>query len=163
MDASNPTGSTVRDRVYGLVSPLDLFADSDGNTYVSLLRSDGLGSWYEVHDLRSSIGRGLIIQKYIEAYQKPPSSQGLKEGIDALAALALRSVVPVGVRTMPFGHGFALNLCDAKWRRALVASGNWEVSSETRPIFRRGNGAKELPVPVGGGSLDKLRQFLRIL
>ncbi|MBU8922286.1 MAG: hypothetical protein KOO63_10755 [Bacteroidales bacterium] len=99
---------------------------------------------------------------YIDKYGKPPSAQGLKEGIDALEAQARHTVVPVGLRTMPFGKGFALDLCEEQWRRAIISPGEWKISQDHLPQFRRGAGAQSLPMPVEGGSIEKLRRYVNI-
>jgi len=162
MDASNPTGSTARDRVYRLVGQYDLYSDSDGVAYMTLPSQAGGTACAEVHAIRSTVARSRLIAMYIDQYGCPVSSQGLKEAIDALEAQARRVVVPVGLRTMPFEKGFAFDLGDREWTRVVVAPGHWNISHDNRPRFRRGAGAQALPPPCPGGTLIRLRQLLNV-
>lgn len=152
----------IRDRVYQLVDPLNLFSDTDGTAYMNFWQSNGAESWAETYAIKTTAGRSLLIRMYVDAFGMPPSSQGLKEGIDALEAQALRTTIPVGLRTAPHKEGFAFDLADKRYRRVIVTPGDWNITHETQPVFRRGAGVQPLPEPISGGNILKLRDFINI-
>lgn len=152
-----------RDLVFGLIGNLDLFSDADGQAYMNIPFDDGASFWIEVHPIRSTAGRNHLTNIFIDKHGKPPRSQGLKEGTDALVAQAARVIVTVGIRTMPYKKGFALDLCNERWERVIVTPSEWSVTHQNLAIFSRGSGAKPLPTPISGGTLDKLRDLLNIL
>lgn len=156
------TSNAVRDRVYRLVGQYDLFADSDGTAYMTLPALIDGKDCAEVLVIRSSTGRSRLVAMYMDEYGSLVSSQGLKEGIDSLEAQARKTTVPVGLRTMPFEKGFALDLGDKQGTKVIVVPGSWAISNEIRPLFRRGAGALALPQPRPGGTLNELRQLLNV-
>lgn len=43
-----------------------------------------------------------------------------------------------------------------------ISPGKWEMVSVNRPLFKRPNGMKELPMPVSGGDLTKFLDFVNL-
>ena len=53
-----------------------------------------------------------------------------------------------------------LPLCDEAWRVIEVTADGWRVMDNPPVLFRRAAGARPLPVPIKGGSLDQLRPLV---
>lgn len=147
---------------FQLVGRYDVFADGDNTAYMTLPAVICGTACDEVLPIRSSIAKSRLLAMYLDNYGCAASSQGLKEAIDALEAKAHRAIVPVGLRTMSFENGFALDLCDRLSTKVVVSPGEWKISHDCRPLFRRGDGALALPQPCSGGSLNPLRQLLNV-
>jgi hypothetical protein len=51
-------------------------------------------------------------------------------------------------------------MCDDQWRAIEVTKDGWRVVQNPPVMFRRGAGARPLPMPVRGGTLDALRSLV---
>jgi hypothetical protein len=70
---------------------------------------------------------------------------------------------PVYRRVAPGpGGAIVLDLCDPRWRAAVIRPGGWEVLDRAPVMFTRGNTMRALPEPVRGGQLTDLRAFLNL-
>lgn len=152
----------AREQVFRLVGEYDLFADADRTAYMSLPATHAGVSCQEVYAIRSSAARSRLAALYRDTYGNLVTSQALKEGIDSLEAEARQATISVGLRTMLFDKGFALDLGDRSWTRVVVSPGSWITTNETRPRFRREAGMLALPRPIPGGDIRKLRRFLNV-
>src|SRR5215472_15791420 len=55
-----------------------------------------------------------------------------------------------------------LDLADDQWRAIEIDAAGWRVISEPPVRFRRAAGMLPLPMPVRGGKVESLRQFLNV-
>src|SRR5262249_532918 len=55
-----------------------------------------------------------------------------------------------------------LDLCDAKWRAIEIDSEGWRVVNEPPVRFRRTIGMLPIPEPVRGGSINELKDHIRL-
>jgi hypothetical protein len=53
-----------------------------------------------------------------------------------------------------------LDMCDDQWRAIKVTKDGWSVVTDPPVLFRRGAGARPLPVPAKGGTLEPLRALV---
>lgn len=152
----------AREQVFQLVGEYDLFSDTEGAAYMSLPEvRDGL-SCQAVYAIRSNEARLRLASLYRDTHGRSVSSQALREGMDSLEAEASRIPISVGLRTMSFEKGFAVDLGDKIWTRAIVSPGSWSITNDARPRFRREAGMRDLPRPISGGDITKLRRFLNV-
>jgi hypothetical protein len=68
--------------------------------------------------------------------------------------------VDVHVRFARSSDVIYLDMADDEWRAIEVTKDGWRVLKNPPVLFRRGAGARPLPVPVKGGTLDPLRALL---
>jgi hypothetical protein len=70
----------------------------------------------------------------------------------------------VFTRVASMDRAVYLDLCDEQWRQAKVTSAGWAiVEAKDSPIrFQRFSGMLPLPLPTGGGSINRLRTFLNL-
>ena len=122
------------------------------------------GDHTEHVELRTTAGRlwlgGLFYRETEEALSRPDTDGAL----DALEATAIHDgpCLPVHVRVADLGDRIFLDLADDAWRVVEVTAKGWQViPADQAPVrFRRPNGTEALPVPVPGGSLEDLRDFI---
>ena len=119
-------------------------------------------------ELRTTAGRlwvqGLYYRKTGDALSRPDTEQVL----DALEATAIHDgpLLPVHVRVADLGDRIFLDLADPAWQVVEVnpkfpAPGYKTIPADQAPVrFRRPNGTEALPVPVAGGSLEVLGDFI---
>lgn len=156
---------SVRERVLALFEPENLFADPEGETYARVRRARENRCFDEVVALRSKIGRHLLLGLYREKHGTSPHAQGFEEGLRQLEAVAVRTVVQIGLRTMQVGDDVVIDLCDDDWNQVIITRDGWSMRdslTDPGPPFRRGAGAQPLPIPKRGGSLHDLRPFLNV-
>jgi hypothetical protein len=68
--------------------------------------------------------------------------------------------VDVYVRFARSRDAIFLDMCDDQWRAIEITKDGWRVVDDPPVLFRRGAGARPLPVPVKGGTLDPLRALV---
>jgi hypothetical protein len=92
------------------------------------------------------------------------SKQDLDGALDSLEAHAIHDGprIPVHIRVADLGDRIYLDLADDEWRVLEITGKGWRViPGEQAPVrFRRPSGTGALPVPVRGGSLSDLREFI---
>lgn len=155
----------VREQVLALFESESLFADPEGETYARVRRTGQCRYYDEIVALRSKAGRHLILALYRDKYGTTPHSQGFEDGLRQLEAVAVRTVVQVGLRTMQVGDNIVLDLGDDAWNQVVVTRDGWGIREslfDPGPPFRRGAGAHPLPMPKRGGRLHDLRPFLNV-
>lgn len=113
-------------------------------------------------ELRARAFRSLLYRLFYEATGKPPGGQAVQ---DALAVLEAKAIYdgeerPVYVRLAEHGGKIYLDLADDDWRVVEVDTQGWRICASSPVVFRRPKGIQALPLPVHGGSLNDLRQFV---
>lgn len=138
----------------------DSFHTADGTAYV-VVPVDGHA---EVLNLRAKPFRALLYKLSYQEFRKPPGVQALQ---DALAVLEARALFegperPVHVRVAEHAGRIYLDLADEGWRVVEIEGDGWRVLDRSPVMFRRPKGLAPLPVPVHGGELDELREFVNV-
>ena len=114
--------------------------------------------------LRGPAGRlwlqGLVWHSTGEAL----SRADLDGAVDSLEAAAVHDGprLPVRIRVADLGDRIFLDLADDGWRVVEVTAEGWRVIPQSKaPVrFRRPDATEALPVPVAGGNLEELGQFI---
>ena len=123
---------------------------------------------YRVHEhrehapIRSGPVRDWLRLAYHREFGKPPGAQALQDALETLAAIARYDgpTYPVFVRVGHLDGTVYLDLCDDSWQAVEVTAGGWRVVADPPVRFRRARGMLPLPVPVAGGSVERLRSLL---
>jgi hypothetical protein len=109
----------------------------------------------------SSKVREILTHRYLEKYDRAPSRDALNAvGDTVLAKCGAGPKVEVHVRFARTRDAIYLDMCDDKWRVIEITAAGWRVVDKPSVLFRRPSGARALPVPVAGGSLEALRPLL---
>ena len=159
---ANSHGDTIRDRILSLIRPEMLFVDDSGAAYIDINLGEGTDCRQEIHLLHSQQSRLIITALFLEEFGSTPTAGGLKDAIAALDALAQRNVHRVGLRTVQYGSGFAVDLGDKSWYRLVIEPKGWEILP-CGPRLVRPNGCLPLPQPQGSGNLRRtLGRFVNV-
>lgn len=143
-----------------LASDAELFHNSDKDAFATI----SVNGHRETHSLRSSGFLQWLRKRYWEAEGKPARSQPLHDAINTLASKAIFEGCErqVAVRLAMHENAIYLDLLDSEWRAVGVTSAGWRVLSDPPVRFVRRRGMLALPVPVAGGRVDELRQFVNV-
>ncbi len=129
------------------------------DAYVRMLIQEHREVWKV--DPKSPKVREVLTHRFLTQKDRAPSREALNTVIDTvLAKCGLGRKVDVHVRFARNRHAVYLDLCDDLWRAVEVTKDGWRVVTDPPVLFRRGAGARPLPVPVKGGTLDALRPLL---
>jgi DNA polymerase-1 len=93
-----------------------------------------------------------------------PTGQAVTDALANLEAQALWAgkTLPVYTRVAPADGGIILDLADESWDAIELTAEGWRVVNQPPVKFRRTEAMLPLPRPQRGGTLDELRQFLRL-
>jgi hypothetical protein len=119
----------------------------------------------EVWAVGSTKFRQWLGREFYQQYRKAPGVQALTEAENVIAGQALfageQRTVHVRIAADGFG-GQYIDLGDASWQAVHVTPFGWTVESTPPVLFRRPSGMQPLPIPVHGGSLEELHQFVNL-
>jgi hypothetical protein len=157
---------TQREKLISIGLDADLWHDRDGNTFATVKvdqhdESFAIKSSTFHHWLTRVYGEKNPVRVGGKICPSAPSTQTLKEAINALSAKA-----SIGAERQPAlrvaGHDglIYLDLGTRDWSAVEVSAGGWRVVANAPTRFIRPAGFRPLPVPVKGGSIVELRQFL---
>ena len=98
------------------------------------------------------------------AEQKTSIGQGLRDAIGVIEGLGVHDGPehPLALRVAEHEGALYLDLADRGWRAIEISGGSWRVITDPPVRFARPAAMRALPVPVRGGSLDKLWEFVNI-
>jgi hypothetical protein len=141
----------------------ELFHDRDGIPYADVVAPEP-GPHHEIIRIRSRVFRTWMSGRYWRLTGRPSGGQALTDAIDVLSAIAQFEGLERSVGMRIAGHGGALylDLADAMWRAVEIDATGWRVVARSAVPFRRPRGMRALPVPVSGGNVDELREFINI-
>jgi hypothetical protein len=118
--------------------------------------------------LEVSTASGLkdeLTNRYLEKMKLAPDKTSLASAIDTLVARCTKApAVKIGVRIAHHGGAAYLDLCNKTWQVVEIRGEEWRVldSAASPVLFRRPDGARALPVPVHGGSINSLRSLINV-
>jgi hypothetical protein len=103
----------------------------------------------------------VLTHRFLADKGRAPKRDALNTAVDTVVAkCGLAPKVDVHVRFARSRDAVWLDMCDDQWRAIEVTAGGWRVVQDPPILFRRGAGARALPVPVKGGSLEPLRNLV---
>src|SRR5262249_41743696 len=119
----------------------------------------------ETYPLKSSGFRLWLQRQYHQATKKIPSAQATADALNVLMGKALfdSAPQPVFVRVAPTpSGGIMLDLGNTEWAAIEVTGADWRLVMHPLVKFRRPRGLLGLPIPVPGGRVDELRDYLNL-
>jgi hypothetical protein len=159
---------TQRQKLLLIGLEADLWHDKDGYPFATVL----INGHTESFTTKSSAFYDWLIREYGERNQirvgskicpLAPSAQPLKEAINALSAKAVKSPEhQAAVRVAGHDGLIYLDLGTSDWSVVEVLGSGWRIISNPPVRFVRPAGFRPLPVPIRGGSIDELRNFLNV-
>jgi hypothetical protein len=159
---------TQRQELLSIGLDADLWHDKDGNPFATVL----INGHQESFATKSSAFHDWLIREYGERNQirvgrkicpLAPSAQPLKEAINALSAKAVKSPEhQAAVRVAGNDGMIYFDLGTPEWSVVEVSASGWQIISNPPVRFVRPAGFRPLPVPVRGGNIGELRNFLNV-
>ncbi|MCL4209630.1 MAG: hypothetical protein HRU76_13495 [Phycisphaeraceae bacterium] len=143
-----------------LCDGVELFHDDDTG-YASVHVEDHI----ETLAIRGRGFRRWLARQYFEATDKAPGNQMLADAINVIEGHAFfrGPQVKVHVRLADHEGVIYLDLADSKRNIVQIDATGWRVVAQAPVRFRRPKGVLALPVPVKGGSVTELRQFVNVV
>lgn len=163
-DDGKDTGSRVgaADEIVALVTDAcTLFTDQEDEGFV-VIEQDG---HREVWPVNSSTFKGWVSMLMYRTAGKTPRAASLADAFSTLSGIARHDgeTHNVYLRVATDGaDGYYLDIGDEKWRAIHITRNNWQIINEPPVRFRRTKGAKAIPIPHLGGTLDDLKSLVNI-
>lgn len=165
-DKGSRRGPSKATRAMGYVEALvtDWYATPDGDGYVDVVEGTGPRRTLKV---RSTEMRKLLNSAMYNAEAVGFSGEAMMEAVETMNArgCAAGDARDVRLRVAADKDGSLwLDLGGKDWRAVHVTPRGWRiVDSHDVPVrFRRGRRTRALPDPVRGGSLDEIREHVRV-
>jgi hypothetical protein len=148
------------DLLLKLAADFEYFKSGPANdAYVRMPIGDHKEIWRV--DSRSPKVREILTHRYLTQNDRAPSREALNTVIDTVVAkCGVGPKVDVHVRFARGHDAIYLDLADDRWRAIEVTRDGWRVVEDPPVCFKRPSGARPLPVPLKGGTLDLVRPLL---
>lgn len=139
---------------------VDLFHSADETAYVTFPVAAHRETW----PIRSDVFKSILARTYYRAEGAVLSAQALNDALTVLEGKARFEgpVLPIYLRVAYLGDAIYIDLADDTWRAVEVTASGWRVIENPPVRFRRSRSMAALPVPVSGGSLTELRQYVNL-
>ena len=139
---------------------IELFHDASGTAYADIDVNGHRETW----NVRSEGFSHWISHRFFKETHKALPPETLKSSLANFEAKARfeGQEQPVFLRTGSMDDKLYIDLCNNEWEAVEIDCKGWRVINNPPVRFRRVAGMKELPVPIKGGSIDKLRGFLNV-
>jgi hypothetical protein len=153
-------GPRHADLLVRLAADAELWHDPDGTGWASV----SVAGHCEHHPIRAKGFKTWLRGRFYAAHTKAPGAQAVQDAIEVLDAKAVFDGPQhaVHVRVAEHEDAIYLDLADDAWRCVKITATGWTVTADPPVRFRRRNGMRPLPVPVQGGRLDELREFVNV-
>lgn len=107
--------------------------------------------------------RATLAREYRLRNGSTPNAAALADALTALSGEALDTAPrPVHLRVARYENDLILDLGRPDGRAVVVRPGGWEVRDRSPVVFRRSALTGELPIPERGGSMEMLRNIIRV-
>lgn len=165
-EARNPWGESESEKeshadiLLKLIDDFEYFKSGPANdAYVRMVIGDHKEVWKV--DPKAPKVREVLTHRFLMEKDRAPSREALNQVIDTvLAKCGAGPKVDISVRFARSSNAIYLDMCDEQWRAIEITASGWRVVQDPPVLFRRGVGARPLPVPTRGGSLDALRPLV---
>ncbi len=153
-------GPKQADILIELAQSAELFHVPDGTGFADLVISGHRETW----PIRSKGFRRWLARRFYDETRGAPNSEALQSALNVIEAKAHFDAPErkVNVRVGGLDDRLYLDLGDETWRAVEIDTTGWRVIENPPVRFRRAGGMKALPVPISGGSIEKLRSFLNV-
>jgi hypothetical protein len=123
-----------------------------------------VGNHHETMRVSSKRFRTFLCRLLWMETAKAPTAQGLQEALGVLAGRALfeGDEHPVAVRLAEHCGDIYLDLANQDWQAVRISAVGWEIVSNSPVRFIRPRGVLPLSVPVQGGHVRELREFVNV-
>jgi hypothetical protein len=143
-----------------LAGDADLFHTEEGVAFAGIKVDGHVETW----PIKSVGFRQWLLNQYFIKTNGAPNREAITSAIAVLEARA-RFAAPtyqIHLRTAGYNGKIYLDLCDDQWRVVEIDEKGWHVVGTPPVRFTRARGMLPLPIPVRGGTVDDLRQFINI-
>jgi hypothetical protein len=153
-------GPTQADILIDLAQSAELFHAPDSTGFADLDVNGHRETW----PIRAKGFRRWLARRFYEVTQGAPSSEALQSALNVIEAKAHFDAPErkVHIRVGGLDGRLYLDLGDETWRAVEIDATGWRVIGNPPVRFRRAAGMQPLPIPVSGGSVEKLRLFLNV-
>jgi hypothetical protein len=153
---NEPQANTLL-RIAGSAS---LFCTPDGTAHGDIEVAGHRETW----PINSTGFRRRLTTGFYQETNGVPSSEAMKGALSMLDAKAHASEVErtVYTRVASLDGKLYLDLADMARRAVEIDSAGWRVIDRPPVRFRRTAGMRPLPAPEPGGSVDALREFVKV-
>ncbi|MCA9835698.1 MAG: DUF2249 domain-containing protein [Trueperaceae bacterium] len=160
-DSDTSAKITQSQSLIKLCSDLCFFCDNASDEAYVKVR---VGDHYEVYNLRTREFKMLLSKLFYEAEGKPPGTQALQDTLGILEAKARFDFdpQPVYYRLAERDGTIYIDIGDDKWRVIEIDDQGWRILDESPIMFRRSKNTKALPVPMPGGRVNRIRDFVNV-
>ena len=143
-----------------LAEDIVLFHAADGVAYADIQVSGHRETW----NVRSEGFAHWLSRRFFKETKKSLTPETLKSSLANFEAKAKfeGQEQPVFLRTGSMDDKLYIDLCNRNWEAVEIDCTGWRIINNPPVRFRRVAGMKELPRPVAGGSIGKLREFLNV-
>jgi hypothetical protein len=147
------------DLLIALAQRAELFHAADGTAFADVKVNDHRETW----NVRHRGYRRWLSRLFFDQTGGAPSSEALQAALNVIEARAHFDgpLHDVYVRVGGLDGKIYIDLVDEAWRAIEISPDGWRVIAEL-VRFRRSPGMKPLPLPMSGGSINLLRQFLNV-
>lgn len=137
-----------------------LFHDPGSNAFATIPVGDHAETW----PLHGKGFRQWMARRFHEQHGKTPNAQALADATAVLAGKALFDgpEYEVHLRFAEREGTIFIDLCDESWRAIAIDHAGWRIVTRPPVKFRRTKGMLPLPIPIAGGTLADLRQFINV-
>ena len=148
------------DKLIELSMDAKLFHDADGNCYADL----DIDGHRETRRVKCKEFSGWLKRRYFESENAAPNNEAMATAIGMIEAHAHYKAPErkVFVRSGGMDGKIYIDLCDAAWRAVEIDVEGWRIVNEPPVRFRRSAGMQPLPIPVHGGTVGTLKDYLNV-
>ena len=152
--------ATQTDALVAIGRQQDLFHDPQGTPFARVHVSDHLETW----SLGSKSFKRWLQHQYFRQHGSAPGKDGVGNALGVLEGLAVFEGPEHALSVRVARHEDAIwyDLGDDQWRAVRIDARGWEIMDSPPPIFRRYAHQQAQVVPVPGGDLIRLFDFLNV-
>jgi hypothetical protein len=156
---ANTATQSQRDKLFALGRTGELWQTIQGEPYATITRN----GHKETHHIRSRAYRAYLISEHLGNGGKPVGNTPVSEAITSLEALAMTGPVhDARIRTAEHDGKMYVDLCDDAFNAIEIDAAGWRIVGDAPIKFVRPPGIKALPMPLPGGKIEALREFINL-